>query len=115
MSQNVEAHVIARLGTLLGVPVFADVPAARPDAFVTVERTGGGRLHRGLLDRPTLAVQSWAPTRHAASELSGQVDAAMHAIEGWPVTSVVTDTIYNFPAEGPHARYQGVYQLTSHI
>lgn len=111
---SIEAHVIDALSATLGVPVRADVPKDRPAVLVTVERTAGGRDHYGMLDRPQLAVQSWAPTRHEAAQLADRVDGAMHALVGWPVTRVTTDRIYNFPAEGS-PRYQGVYDLVCHV
>lgn len=111
---SVEAIVIAGLSEALDVPVYADVPSERPETFVTVERTAGGRDVHGLVDRPQLAVQSWAPTRYLASALSDEVDAAMRSLAGWPITKVATDRIYNFPAEGS-PRYQGVYELTCHV
>ncbi len=110
---SIEAIVIARLSEALEVPVYADVPRDRPATFVSVERTAGGRDVHGLIDRPQLAVQSWAPTRYEAALLADEADSAMRGLVGWPVTKVTTDRIYNFPAEGS-PRYQGVYDLTCH-
>lgn len=112
---NVEEYVVSALGAALAVPVHGDVPAERPASFVTVERTGGGRTEHGIIDRPQLAVQSWAPTRAEALALSEDVDAAMHELCGsGPVRLVLTNSIYNFPAEGS-ARYQGVYDLVARV
>lgn len=111
---SIEAHVVAALSAALDVPVSADVPGDRPATFVTVERTAGGRDYHGLIDRPQLAVQCWAPTRYEASVLADEVDRAMRSLVGWPVTKVTTDRIYNFPAEGS-PRYQCVYDLVCHV
>ena len=112
---NVEVSIISGLGTVLDVTVYADVPKNRPDSFVTVERTGGGRDAYGLIDRPTIAVQSWAKTRYEAAQLANTVDAVMHSLVGYDgITSVVTNTITNFPSSDGVPRYQGLYEITNH-
>lgn len=112
---DIEATAIAYLTRALGVPAYAEVPRNRPDRFVTVERTGGG-TERGI-DWPTLAVQSWAPSRHEASALARCVDEAMLAMpdEVPSVPSCESQSIYNFPdPDSGGSRYQGVYNLTSY-
>ena len=112
---NIEAAIISGLNDALTVGVYADVPESRPLSFVTVERTGGARDAYGLIDRPTIAVQSWAETRYKASQLANEVDSAMHALVGSDgITSVVTNTITNFPSSDGVPRYQGLYEITNH-
>jgi hypothetical protein len=114
--KNIEEIVIAALGAALPVPVSADVPKDRPESFVTVELTGGGKAGPSV-DSATLAVQSWAQGRHGAAELSCEADAAMLDI---PLGSSVVSKVaragrYNFPdPDGKSARYQGVYDITYH-
>lgn len=112
---NIEAAIIGGLNEALTVGVYADVPKTRPDSFVTVERTGGSRDYYGLIDRPTIAVQSWAETRYKASQLANDVDKAMHALVGSNgITNVETNTITNFPSTDGVPRYQGLYEITNH-
>ena len=108
---NVEAVIVAYLNKC-GFKAYADVPANRPEEFVTVERTGGAL---DALDRPTVAVQSWSTTRYAASELAIRVDAFMSGLVAESdVTKVSRNTLYNYPDESGHPRYQAVYDLVTY-
>lgn len=71
MSFNVEASLVAWLGEQLDCPVSQLVPANRPTRFVTLQRTGGA-MTTGI-DNPVIAVDAWAETPYAASELAIQV------------------------------------------
>lgn len=74
---NVLEEIIGYLADVLDVPVSSDVPAERPDAFVTVERSGGSS---SLVDQsPTLTVQAWNRDRLALETLADDVEAAMLA------------------------------------
>lgn len=111
---DIEATIIAYLKNA-GYAAYADVPNPRPETFVTVERTGGG-LDSLVIDRPTVAVQSWANTRLEASKLSMEVDGHLRqmALAIPDVCYVERDSLYNWPDEyGNNARYQGVYHITT--
>lgn len=108
---NVEAAIISHLREG-GFDAYADVPNPRPAQFVTVERTGGSSRYG--IDRPTVAVQSWAPTRYEASELAAAVDARMESLVDVPdVTRCARNSMYNYPDEN-QARYQAVYDLVTY-
>lgn len=108
---NVEEAVIAHLRSL-GFDARADVPAKRPDSFVTVERVGGASTEN-VLDRAVLAVQCWAPTRLAASQLAIAVDVAMRGVTATDgVCEYARQSMYNFP--DPDSR-QARYQLTCEV
>lgn len=113
---DIEGAVIAYLGDALSLDdctVYAEVPNPRPEKFVTVERTGGSDLEK-FVDQPTLAVQSWAPTRYEASELARDVDALLLDMPGEVINVMGCDrnSLYNFPdPDSRQARYQGVYDL----
>lgn len=49
--------------------------ADAPDEFVTVERTGGGTAD--MVDHPTMAVQTWAPTATRAEEMARSIRDAL--------------------------------------
>ena len=110
---NIESAIIRYFDGVLAVPVSADVPQTRPEAFVTIERVGG-RLDNVVLDHASIAIQSWAGSRAEASELSEKADTAMLAfpsvLQG--IVKVTRESIYNFPdPDYSMARYQGVYEL----
>lgn len=108
---DIEATVIAHLADALKVPVYADPPKTYPDRFITVERTGGGSEFG--VDRPSIAVQSWATSRYEASALAREVDSAMGLIESIEnVMSCERTGLYNFPdPDSQRQRYQGTYDL----
>lgn len=111
---DIEAAIIAYLREF-DYEAFADVPNPRPDYFITVERTGGGDLEKDI-DLPTVAVQSWSPTRYEASLLSKDVDALLLDMPGEveDVMNCERDTLYNFPdPDSKTARYQGVYNFVT--
>lgn len=113
---DAEAYIIAYLGGALNVPVSADVPADRPEAFVTVEQTGASYSDHALLERPSLAIQSWAGTRYEAAALARRVHELMVGLRyaGGPVCHVSATGPYNFPSPDGIARYQGAYDLINH-
>ena len=108
---NIEAAIIAHLKSK-GFNAVANVPEKRPDEFVTVERTGGGK---DALDRPTVAVQAWSTTKYKASELMLAVDAAMLDLTSVDeVTKITRNTLYNFPDVSGQPRYQAVYNIVTY-
>ena len=100
------------LGAKLGVPASSEVPEARPAAFCTVERTGGGySLGR---DEPNLAIQLWASTEAAAYSLAL---AAREIVLAMPrlvpdVCRAQVGGIYSFP--DPDSR-KWRYQLDAYL
>lgn len=109
---GIEAIVVAFLDAA-GLPASAaaTAPEEWPASFYTVERTGGAGDFR--LDRPTVAVQAWAPT---LAEAEGMILAADRAIlgglaDGAPVTSCRRVGLARFPVDGKH-RYQALYSMT---
>lgn len=104
---NVEEILVEHLnGAGLGCEAFMDVPANRPELFVTVERTGGG--HDTFRDMPQVVVQAWARSRWEASELADDVAAALWLARFHPrIARVTVGSISNFPdPDSGQARYQ---------
>lgn len=96
-------------------PAYGEVPADPPDEYITVEKTGSGRIDgsAGLIDAATLAIQSYAPTLAAAAALNERVKKAMDAI---PATTGITRADLNgdYPysdTANRRRRYQAVYDL----
>lgn len=104
-----EALLITALNAVLpeGVTAFGDVPATRPTAFVTVERTGGERTL--FLDRGTYALQCWAQSRAQAATLADEVSSALLSLpaSSGRVGATAVASVYNFPdPDSGTARYQ---------
>ena len=97
---------------LYPVKASVQVPATRPEKFVTVERTGG--KIDAFSDSPTFAVQAWAPTKAEAAALAEQTASA---IDSWPMTEpsvadATVESLYDFA--DPDSRSQR-FQLTAHV
>lgn len=96
------ADLIAELNrdsalTSAHLKVFGEVPAERPERFITVERTGGGR--DGLLDNAQLAVQVWAGSTYDALRLAELVAGVLTRLPArlpW-LAAVTVNSIANFP------------------
>lgn len=111
---DIEPHLIEFLNRgHLAAEAFAEVPERRPERFLTVERTGGAGDFR--VDRPTVAVQAWAPTLAEAEALMRDADRAIQArlADGRPVTSCRRIGLARFPAEGS-PRYQAVCSIAAY-
>lgn len=111
---DITVLLIREIEGALGVPCHPTVPADRPERFVTVERTGGTR--GAFLNKPNVAIQSWAPTEQEASELADEVDAVMEALPygSSGVTKVDRGEPYPFPSIEKIPRYQALYSLVTH-
>lgn len=111
MTPNVEEAVIAALRAS-GLKAYADVPADRPERFCTVELTGTSSAARGAIRTCAVAVQSWAPTRYEASELSIEAEPAVLAMDEPWLMAVEPDNSYYFASSDGLPRYQATYELT---
>lgn len=111
---DAERAVVDHLnGSEVGAPAYYDVPASRPDAFVTVERTGGA-TGEGMTETPLMVARCWAPSRRSAAELGDAVRAALVRlpetvadVSGVSVTSAFRDV----DLESGTPRYQLVFQM----
>ena len=111
----IEAIIIAHLGQVLDVPVYAERPAENvPELWVLVEKTGSSRENR--IDSATVAVQSYAPTLLGAAQLNEEVKSAMDSlIEVKTVSRSALNSDYNFTDTATKTyRYQAVYDITYH-
>lgn len=109
---TVESYVVAWLNMQPApAPAYADVPAQRPSAFITVERTGGGGT--AYADSATVAIQCWADTRMHAAALADRVrDMLLHDLPAAPpVRSVDVTGLANFPLDERTPRYQIVADI----
>lgn len=107
-----EEFVVQYLNSELPVPVSGDIPAPRPQRFVTVEQTGS--RFADFLYHPTIAVQSWAESRVEAARLNALVKNAMTKITNNDgVSSCTLSNDYNHPdLDSRTARYQAIFSIT---
>jgi len=66
---------------LVGVPVVADVPAARPAEFIRVLRTGGPR-ETLRTEAAQITVEGWAGSKQRAKFLLNRCRAILNRSEG---------------------------------
>lgn len=107
-----EAYFIDYLTEALqDIPVSGCVPHSMPDAFVTVELTGSGRVDQ--IDRVTLSIECWSTSRESACELMTLVDAAMQrSPENDAVSRCELETAYNDTDQETHRpRYHARYSV----
>ena len=98
---------------LMGIPVSTDVPAQRPERFVTVERVGGDETP--FVDHPLLAVQCWDASRVEASFLAQRVKPLLERATRIPaVARVRIESTLNHPLDEHSPRYQITAELTVH-
>lgn len=111
---DAEARVVDWLNASgIGATAYPDVPAARPESFVTVLRTGGGRSDL-VVERPLMLAQCWAPDRPRACVLAAAVGDALRAMEAEPdVFHVsVTSTYRDVDLESGQPRCSVVFEPT---
>lgn len=111
---DITTLLMREIESAVGFPCYPTVPAERPDAFVTVQCTGGSE--GVVLSYPNVAVQSWAATQQEAHELAVSVGQAMRALPygNSGVTHVDAGIPYHFPSTEKIPRYQALYSLTVH-
>lgn len=110
---DVERVVAKRLMDATGIQAVVEIPAERPDEFVSVEMTGGSGSM--FLKTATLAVQSWAQTRRRAAEIARAVEPAVPGIaEDEPnVFRSVANGTYRWPdPDSGQPRYQTTVEIT---
>lgn len=105
---DILAFIRDRIANATGLTCATEVPANRPDRFVTIYRDGGGR--REHVDNPTITVQTWGASEADAYELALQVRDVMENMTFSPYVSDVSCSSLrvNNHSDGAH-RYEAVY------
>lgn len=104
-----EQKVIEYLGTILEVPVVGEVPESPAPEFVVVDKTGSSTSN--MITRDTVAIQSYAKTKYAASALNEKVIEAMETWPGYEGVDLITDYQFNAPSTKRY-RYQALFEIT---
>ena len=116
MNVPIEETVITYLSGVLTVPVQAEEsPDGMPERFVLVELIGDSTENH--LHHPTIALQTFGPSRLAAAELCEAVKEAMEGITADVdrVTACRMNAAYNFTDDRQKRhRYQAVFDLTTY-
>ncbi len=107
----IETIILEYLSEKLDVPVYAEEPDDRPDTFVTIEKTGSSRTN--LINRATLAIQSYAASLYEAAQLNETVKEVLDAsIELSSISRAELNSDYNFTDTATKRyRYQAVYDF----
>lgn len=104
---NVLKDLIQYLAGKLDVQVSTEVPAHRPDSFVTVQREGGGASK--VDQSPTFTVQVWNRDRLALEDLAESVETAIlqspDHIVGVFSAEVLTESYYPLQVGETFPRY----------
>jgi len=88
---DVVAALIGGLGALITPPVSGNVPATRPDEFVTVKLLGGSGRANTVTSWSTITYEAWSTTYPGANTLAQLVRAHILA---FGATVLDTVTIY---------------------
>lgn len=109
---NVEAATIAWLSALSGYeswPVFGDMPQAKPDSFILVDRTGGAR-EAMVLDRADILIEVYhKQSRMAASDKANEIADAVPGLVATAddITHASVNSVVNLPDTlASYHRYQ---------
>lgn len=107
----IEEIVLSYLKEKLDVPCGLEEPKEGTEAFVVIERTGGGSKEH--VSSAVFAVQSYGKTLYEAAELNEKVKQAMLGIaELDRICKIKLNSDYNFTdTETKRYRYQAVFDL----
>ena len=73
-----EITIIGYLGTHITAPVYAEIPAGKPERFVVVEKMGGER--ENYIDTAAVSFRSFGPSLLDAMKLNEEVMAAVETM-----------------------------------
>lgn len=109
----IETIIRDYLSENLSVPVLMEVPETEnlEDSFVVIEKTGSSRVN--LINRATLAIQSYAPSLYEAAELNETVKNILDAsIKLSSISRAALNSDYNYTDTATKRyRYQAVYDF----
>lgn len=108
----IEKIVLDYLKAHIECPVLMEKPKTKPNTFVLLEKTNGGR--ENCLNSATIAIQSYSDTLFKAAELNETVKSTMlNIIELKKIARCSLDSDYNFTDDTTKQyRYQAVFDFT---
>lgn len=106
----IEKIVRAYLKDALAIPVYMEEQATMPASYLVLEKTSDSGRH---ISHAVMAIQSYAPTRQQAAELSDRVVAALDGLLAHEaIISVDLDSEYDWTdTERKRYRYQAVVDI----
>lgn len=109
--KTIEKTILDYLGTqLTNIPVYMEVPEDPPQVMVIIEKTGG--TERDKIKTATLAIQSYAATLYAASQLNEMVKLAIQNAAITSLFSAKLNSDYNYTdTSTKRYRYQAVFDF----
>jgi|SRR5690625_645389 len=112
MIEEIESFIISFLGAKLDVPVYGEKPDRnKPERFIVVDKTGGGKSNH--LPDATIAFQSYAESKHEASQLNERLKKAVEKMINLDeIRGLTLNSDYNFTdTTTKEYRYQAVYDI----
>lgn len=109
---DIERVVAKRIMDETGIKTVLEVPATRPDEFVSVEMTGG--TNGRFMQTAILAIQTWATTRRRAAEMAVAVQhAVFNLTDEQNIFKATPGGAYRYPdPDSKSERYQINVDLT---
>ena len=102
-------------GTVSPVPCYCERPKKPPETYVVLDKVGG--VEANLIERSTIAFQTFAPTKVEASFLNDAVKEAIYTVDTLTCVSAVSlnsDGDFTNPTTKTY-RYQTVFEITHKI
>lgn len=108
----IEKIVYDYLKATLGVDVFMEIPENEPSEFVVIEKTGSSRAN--LMDKATLAIQSYSDSLYKTAVLNELVKSKMlDSVSVDQITSCKLNSDYNSTdTQFKRYRYQAVFDIS---
>lgn len=107
----IETMILNYLSEKISVPVRMEEEPDLPEEYVIIEKTGSGRTN--LINRATVAIQSYSNSLYNAAQLNEKVKEAMnHITDLDDISRCELNSDYNYTdTSRKKYRYQAVYDL----
>ena len=107
----IEITLLTYLKTVLGEPVYMEIPGNKPNEFFILERMSGGE--ENFIKSSSFVVQSYAKTLYRAAEMCEEAITAMKNAETLDeIVSTSLNSHYNFTdPETKQYRYQALFDI----
>lgn len=108
----IEAYICQYLNAESSVPAYGEIPEKAPNSFWVVEKLGSST--ENCITSATIAVQSYAPSKLAASVLNEQLKGLMEQLKAEPeISSCDLNSDYDYTdTKSKRYRYQAVFDIT---
>lgn len=108
----IEKTILDYLSERVEVPAYMQVPENQPEAFLVIEKLGGGMENH--IFSAVISVEAYGPSLYAAASLNEQVKGAMlYGPLPNEITRVRLNSDYNYTdPTTKQCRYRAVFDIT---